>query len=148
MKLSYNKLIIFKKNWTVKKFFVSKLSNLFLSYIPTDWFHLFICPIIVWLFHFFPSFFTYFDCLTIPLLSFFLHLFRFFLCLFVPSIILFQLFSISNFFHFISHHSILCIYARVFTWRLRVDWLRKSLCSLWLLLSASILGKNNMRLIN
>ena len=59
MKLSYNKLIVFKKNWTVKETYISKLSNLSLSYIQTGWYHLFICSIIVWLFYFSPSFFTY-----------------------------------------------------------------------------------------
>jgi len=144
LKLFYNKLIIFKKNWTVKESFISKLfnlslpfisklSNLSLSYIPRiDFISLYVLSL---------------SCLTIPLFSFFLHLSPFLplsLCSFYNIISTCFQFQIS----FISYLMIL-YYARVFTWRLRiVDWLRKNLCSLWLILSASILGKNNMRLIN
>ena len=107
------------------------------------------------------SLYMLYHYLTLSLLSFFLHLSPLIsfiplsLCSFYNIIstclslcsfhnIISNLFSISNFFHFIFRHSILCIYAYVFTWRLwAVDWLRKSLCSLWLLSSASILSKNN-----
>jgi len=110
---------------------MKKFSNLSLFYIPTDLYHLFIC--------------LSYHCLTLPFLSFFLHLSPFFLSLFLASIIFFNLFPISNLFHFIFHHSILWIYGHVFTWRLGVvDWLRKSLCSLLLLLSSSILDKNKI----
>ena len=98
-----------------------------------------------------------YHCLTLLLLSFFLHLSPLFLCLFVPSIILFQLvclfvpsiilfqlvfnfkflsFYISSFY---TMHLCVCLLGDFWA----VDWLKKSLCSLWLLLSASILSKNN-----
>ena len=110
MKLSYNKLIIFKKNWRVKESFLLKLSNLSLSYIPTDWYHLFICPIIVSLFHFSHSFFTY--------LFFFLYLF-------VPSIISFFFQLVFNFkflsFHISSFYTVYlytCLYLETLSSRL------------------------------
>ena len=66
----------------------------------------------------------------------------------LSSLISFLLLSLCSFhniivfnFKFISFH--ISSFYIVFTWRLwAVDWVRKSLCSLRLFLSASILGKN------
>ena len=100
MKLSYNKLIIFKKNWTVKESFISKLFNLSLPFISKLLIYLF--PIFHWLIS---SLYMSYHCLTFPLLSFFLHL-----SLFLPLSLcsFYNIISTCFFFHFISDHSILC----------------------------------------